>query len=117
MRLTKKKIEQYRFLDALKKSKDEIVLALLPFLSDEGLHLCGELCHNVLFQRCSLTPDKKRFLIKKLKPQKKAFKQIAKKSVSSKKRRKLLVQQTGSGLFSILLNPGVPILSSLLFNK
>lgn len=117
MRLTKKKLEEYRCLDALRRSKDEIVLALLPFLNDEGLHLCGELCHNVLFRKSSLTPDKKRFLIKKLKPQKKAFKQIARKSLSSKRRRKLLIQQTGSGLFSILLNLGLPILTNLLFNK
>ena len=115
MRATRKKLSQLKLLNLLRKSKPSDIKDWLQYLNQDGLDAIGEMTKNVLFCQCNLIPKDKKFLVKKLKPFKRAFKKIGKKRTSTENRRKLLIQH-GSGLLS-LLSVAVPILTSLLLNK
>ena len=117
MRATKEKIKQLKFLRLLRKLKQSDVELILHFLNDHGLNTLGELTKNLLYCRCNISPREKKKLKKKLTPQKKEFRKIAKKRTSQELRRRLLINQNGSGLLSLLLSIGIPLLSSLLFKN
>lgn len=115
MRATKEKVNQYNFLHTLHKAKPSTRHHIIHYLSDKGLHCVGEFVHNTLFRRCNLTPKQKKLLIKKLGPQKKAYQKIAKKRTPNEVRRKLIQEQSGTGLLTALLSVGLPLLTSFLF--
>ena len=106
-----------RLLNLLSQSEPKIASEWLQYLNQEALDTIGELTKNLLFCRGHLTPDEKSLLANELKQQKKAFKKIAKKKTPIEQKRKHLIRQSGSGLLSLLLSIGIPILTSLLFNK
>lgn len=117
MRVTKKRLKQLRLLTLLSESEPQIASEWLQFLNQEALDTIGELTKNILYCRSNLTPDDRSLLKNELKLHKKTFKKIAKKRTPIEHRRKLLIQQSGSGLLSLLLSVGIPILTSLLFDK
>ena len=117
MRATKKRIYQFELLQSLCKLKRSEVRAVLRFLNEAGLDTLGELTKNILYCRCNISPKEKRELIRKLRPHKKAFKKIARKKTNQELRRRHLIDQNGSGLLSLLLSIGVPLLSSILFKN
>ena len=115
MRTTKHKVNQYKLLHLLRRSKPDDRQTILYFLDDAGLHTLGEFTHNCLFRRCNLTPEEKDKLIDKLKPQAKSYEKIAKKNLSNKVRKRLIQEQSGSGLLTTLLTVGLPLLTSFLW--
>ena len=115
MRATKKKVNQYKLLHLLRKSQPDDRHTILHFLDDSGLHTVGEFAHNCLFRRSNLTPEEVAKLKEKLKPQAKAYKKIAKKNLSNKARKRLIQEQSGSGLLTTLLTVGLPLLTSFLW--
>ena len=117
MRVTKKKLKQLRLLTLLSESEPKIACEWLHFLNDEALDTIGELTKNILFRRGNLTPEERSLLKEELKQNQKVFKKIAKKKTRTELKRKHLIQQSGSGLLSLLLSIGIPILTSLLFDK
>ena len=117
MRATRKRINQLNLLRLLRKLKSEDVRLILHFLNEEGLNTLGELTKNLLYCRCNISPKEKITLKKKLSPYKSAFRKIARKKTNQDQRRRLLINQNGSGLLSLLLSIGVPLLSSILFKN
>lgn len=117
MRVTKKRINQLNLLRLLQRLKSEDVRQVLQYLNDDGLNTLGELTKNLLYCRCNISPKEKLTLKKKLGPHKKEFQKIARKKTNQEHRRRLLIDQNGSGLLSLLLSIGVPLLSSILFKN
>ena len=117
MRVTKKRINKLNLLKLIRKLNSEDARLLLQFLNDEGLNILGELTKNLLYCRCNISPKEKIVLKKKLSPYKRAFKKIARKKTNQEHRRRLLIDQNGSGLLSLLLSIGIPLLSSILFKN
>ena len=117
MRATKKRIERLELLESLSKLKSRDIQPVLRYLNDDGLDTLGELTKNLLYSRSNISPKEKRDLVKKLSPHKKAFRKIAKKKTNQELRRRHLIDQNGSGLLSLLLSIGVPLLSSILFKN
>lgn len=115
MRATKEKINTYKFLHMLRKAKPDTRHHILHYLGDKGLHCLGEFTYNTLFRRGSLNPRQKKRVVAKLAKHQKAFEKIATKATPSEKRRKLLQEQSGSGLLTTLLSVGLPLLTSFLF--
>ena len=119
MRATKKRLSKLEYLTALQELKSKSKRNMIPYLNDEGLDVIGELTKNLIFCRQNLTPKKRENLKQKLRPFERAFTKIAKKRTPTETRRRLLtkIEQSGSGLSSLLLSTGIPILASLLFNN
>ena len=117
MRVTKKRINELNLLRLLRKLKSEDVRLVLQYLNENGLNILGELTKNLLYCRCNITPKEKITLKKKLSPHKRAFQKIARKKTNQEQRRRLLIDQNGSGLLSLLLSIGVPLLTSILFKN
>ena len=114
---TKDKVNSYNLLHLLHKAKPATRHHILHYLNDDGLHCIGEFVHNTLFRRCSLTPRQTKLLKKKLGSYKKSYRKIATKSTPSEVRRRLLQEQSGSGIFSTLLGIGIPLITDLIFGK
>lgn len=112
---TKEKVNQYKLLHKLYSTDPDSRHNILHFIGDKGLHCIGEYVHNCLLHCGNLTPMKKKQIGKKLKPQKNAFKKIANKNTNNETRRRLLQEQSGSGLLTTLLGVGLPLLTSFLF--
>ena len=83
--------------------------ALLQTLSEEQLRTLCEVILNILRGTVELTPSQKKSLGKR----KRALYQLASKSVPSKTKKKILVQQGGSFLPAILIS-ALQVLGSLL---
>ena len=83
--------------------------ALLQTLSEEQLRTLCEVILNILKGTVELTPSQKNSLGKR----KRLLYQLASKSVPSKTKKKILVQQGGSLLPAILI-PALQVLGSLL---
>ena len=111
----KDKVNQYRMLNKLYTTDADTRHNTLHFMGDKGLHCIGEFVHNILNRRGNLTPEQKKKIVEKLRPQKKAFTKIAKKSTNNETRRRLLQEQSGNGLLTALLGVGLPLLTSFLF--
>ena len=117
MRVTKERINQLKLLQLLRELKSEDARLMLHYLNDDGLNVLGELTKNLLYSRCNISPKEKRVLKNELSPHKRAFKKIARKKTNQEHRRRLLIDQNGSGLLSLLLSIGIPLLSSILFKN
>ena len=118
-KISRKKIRDLlkflKFINSFKKNNHKVAL---QFLSDDGLDYISESIYNVLYNpdcTSSLPKAKLRNLIRTLSPQSNLYKKVSKKNLSTKTRRKNLIQ-SGSGI-SLLLSTVVPFLTSLLLSK
>lgn len=83
--------------------------AILQTLSERQLRVLSEIILNLLRGNIPISSKEKRKLFRK----RRALYQLASKRVSSKDKKKILVQQ-GGGLLDTLLPPALTLLSSLL---
>ena len=108
-------LQLLKFLANLNKKDQE---TSLKFLNDEGLEYISETIFNILYNSdctSSLTKDRRKKLIKTLKPKDKIFQQISNKQRPILSRRKKILQ-SGSGI-SLLLSAAIPFLVSLLLPR
>ena len=80
--------------EANRKKRQE----LLHHANSDQINAISEVVLNLLKNNIPMTPD----LMAKLRPHKKALRMLGQHSQSVKKRRELLMQQRGSGLFKSL---------------
>ena len=108
--------EDIKFLKIISKMTTEDFETLLTFISEDGQHVLCRALYNVLYTELGTKiPAKSRQRIKKLAICKRhEYSQLSKKSTHQNKRRELLCQN-GSGIFSIL-SLALPFLKNLLGN-
>ena len=98
--------------------KGEDSITVLKYLDDKGIDAISESVYNLLYNENLnniLTKSQKRKLVKIIQPDLRNFEDIARRKISTQ-RRKTKIIQSGSGIGTILLTL-LPVISSLLFKK
>lgn len=110
------RLKKLKFLRILKKLNSEDRICLLNFLNESALDEVCRCVHNVLFENWNLKPSSVKRLRRILKGKEKQMSEIVKKSNCLKKRKKIIIQQGGSALGSIL-RIAVPLITDLIFRS
>ena len=118
-KLTPKKINDLlRLFKHISSQKGEAKINVLKYLDDGGVDNISESIYNLLYNENLnqiLTKRQKRKLVKTIKQNSNNFENIEKKRISTKIRKRKIIQ-SGSGIGTILLTL-LPVISSLLFKK
>ena len=99
-----------------KTSKKGEISKMLLSLNNKERHLLSELCfnliHNISF--ANFSPSKLQKVIGIMKPHRSDFEFLAQKTGSARKKKEIIVKQTGTGIFTALLSVVLPALISLI---
>ena len=102
-------------LQPLTKIPSSKSVQLVPVLSDDCIHAICESCYNLLRNTYGLYKKKIRSVKRKLSQSKNDVRSLAKPNTSLLKKRKLLMhEQTGRGIFTILASTVIPALVAAL---
>ncbi len=95
-------------LKPLTKLPLEQLIKIVPLLSDDCIHKVCESCHNLLLNTYRLNKNKLKKVKSILYKSKNSIRQIAKPSTSLLSKRKILSNQTGRGIFTVLASVIIP---------
>ena len=106
-----------KILKPLTKLPLKELIKIVPLLSDDCIHKVCESCHNLLMNTYSLDKNKLAKVKSILYSSRNSIRQIAKPSTSLLSKRKILSNQTGKGIFTVLASVIIPAIIAAISRK